>query len=123
MMEQGYERSVPRRGARYLAGLRTLKERHACVHSVDGLGLFLNLVLADADGNPLEGAARTAAEIAQHGDFPWQGEDWRMLLSLGGPANNVIKLAPCLDITDTEIDRSLGVLDQVLAQLQRRLGG
>lgn len=119
MMNQDYDKSIPQRGERFLNGLRSIQERYPCVHSVDGLGLFLNMVFADEDGNPHEKLAHIASEIAQNNDFQWQGESWRMLLSVGGPESNVLKFAPYLDISDQEIDRTIGVLDQVVARVQQ----
>ncbi|MGX2993339.1 aspartate aminotransferase family protein [Streptomyces sp. JNUCC 64] len=117
MLSQDYERTVPERGARYLAGLRALVERHPFVRQTDGLGLLLNLVLADERGRPYRGAASRAVEIGQREDLSWHGEPWRIMLSAGGYDQNVLKFAPYLDIPAEEIDRSLGLLDQVLTRL------
>jgi 4-aminobutyrate aminotransferase / (S)-3-amino-2-methylpropionate transaminase / 5-aminovalerate transaminase len=122
MTSRDYEVSVPRKGGRYLEGLRLLKERYPFIHSVDGLGLLLNMVFADANGKPHKGMARLATDIAQRQDFTWEGTRWRMLLQVGGPENNVLKFAPYLDITEEEIERSVGVLDQVLARLASEPG-
>jgi 4-aminobutyrate aminotransferase / (S)-3-amino-2-methylpropionate transaminase / 5-aminovalerate transaminase len=117
MMSQNYQNSVPMKGARYLDGLRALKDRHPFIYAVDGLGLLLNIVLANDRGKPLKGAAFRALEIAQGEDFNWAGEQWRMLLSAGGYDHDVLKFAPYLDISDEEIDRSLAVLDQIFTRL------
>jgi len=123
MMGMNYAKSIPLRGEYFLNGLRTLQERYPCIYSVDGLGLFLNMVFADTNGTPHKNAARIASEIAQENDFCWDGKNWRMLLSVGGAESNVLKFAPYLNITDKEIDRTIGVLEQVINQLQQVLGG
>ncbi len=117
MMGQDYETSIPEKGAYFLSKLRQLKERYPFIYSVDGLGLVLNVVLADSEGVPHNGASQLAATIAQDNDFIWEGKTWRMLLQAGGYDLNVIKLAPYLDITNEEIDRTIGVLDRVFNKL------
>jgi 4-aminobutyrate aminotransferase-like enzyme len=97
--------------------LRALKDRHPFIYAVDGLGLLMNIVLANDQGKPLKGAAFRALEIAQSEDFNWSGERWRMLLSAGGYDRDVLKFAPYLDISNEKIDHSLAVLDQIFMRL------
>jgi 4-aminobutyrate aminotransferase-like enzyme len=90
---------------------------HPFVYSVDGLGLLLNMVFADERGIPYRNSAQLAAAIAQDNDFTWLGKTWRMIIQAGGYDLNVLKFAPHLDISYEEIDRTIGVLDQVLQKL------
>jgi 4-aminobutyrate aminotransferase-like enzyme len=117
MMAQDYDVSVPRKGALFLAGLRRLKARHPWIASVDGLGLLANMVFSDSHDRPLRGLAKRAVEVGQRRDCTWEGARWRMLLSAGGPELNVLKFAPYLDITEPEIDRTIGVLGQILDEV------
>jgi len=117
MHAQDYETSVPAKGTYFLGKLQQLQARYPFVYAVDGLGLLLNLVFADAHGTPYEGSAKLAAAIAQDNDFLWAGESWRMILQTGGYNLNVLKFAPHLDISYEEIDRMIGILDQVLQKL------
>ena len=121
MLKQDYEVSVPEKGAYFLKGLKVLQSRYSFIYSVDGLGLLLNLMFANEAGKPYDGAAQMAAAIAQDHDFDWDGENWRMILQIGGYNLNVLKFAPHLDITYTEIDRMLGILDGVLQKLGSQL--
>ncbi|TAF11345.1 MAG: aminotransferase class III-fold pyridoxal phosphate-dependent enzyme [Nostocales cyanobacterium] len=117
MMAQDYETSVPEKGAYFLEKLRQLQARHSFVYSVDGLGLLLNMVFADEQGIPYQNSAQLAAAIAQDNDFTSQGKNWRMILQTGGYDLNTLKFAPYLDITYSEIDLTINVLDQVLQKL------
>lgn len=117
MMAQDYEISVPAKGEYFLAKLRQLQARHSFIYSVDGLGMILNMVFADETGVPYRNSAQLAAAIAQDNDFTWRDKTWRMILQTGGYDLNVLKFAPYLDISYEEIDRTIGVLDQVLEKL------
>ncbi len=117
MLEQDYETSVPAKGAYFLTGLKKLQECYDFVYTVDGLGLLLNIVFADEAGKPYKGSAQAAATIAQDNDFTWNGSSWRMILQTGGYDLNTFKLAPYLDISYEEIDRTVGILDQVFHKL------
>lgn len=121
MMAQDYETTVPQKGNYLLDGLRRLQDKYDFIYSVDGLGLLLNIVLADDQGTPYSSSASIASEISQDNDFDWNGEQWRMLLQAGGYDLNVIKLAPYLDITYSEMDCMIGVLDQVFEKLDHHI--
>ncbi|MBZ8179724.1 aspartate aminotransferase family protein [Oscillatoria salina] len=121
MLAQNYETSIPQKSQYFLEQLQTLQARYPFVYSVDGLGLLLNMVFADEKGQPYNNSANLAAAIAQDNDFIWDNQTWRMILQTGGYNLNVIKLAPHLDITYEEIDRMIGVLNQVLQKLGKEL--
>jgi len=121
MLAQDYEISVPAKGAYFLEKLKVLQARHRFVYSVDGLGLLLNMVFADEGGVPYSNSAQLAAAIAQDNDFRWEEKSWRMVLQTGGYDLNTLKFAPYLDITYSEIDRTIGILDQVLQKLGEKL--
>ncbi|PHJ60073.1 4-aminobutyrate aminotransferase [Nostoc linckia z18] len=121
MLAQDYETSVPEKGAYFLEKLQQLQARYPFVYSVDGLGLLLNMVFADEQGIPYRNSAQIAAAIAQDNDFTSEGKSWRMVLQTGGYDLNTLKFAPYLDITYSEIDLTIAVLDQVLQKLGAKL--
>jgi 4-aminobutyrate aminotransferase-like enzyme len=121
MLSQDYENSVPKKGAYFLKALQKLKERHPFIYSVDGLGLLLNVTFANQQGKPYQDSAQLAATIAQENDFVWDNKTWRMILQIGGYNNNTLKFSPYLNITYPEIDRMIGVLDQVCEKLGSKL--
>lgn len=121
MLAQDYETSVPKKGDYFLKKLQELKNRYSFVHSVDGLGLLLNMVFSDENGKPYKNSAQKVAAIAQDNDFVWKNQSWRMILQTGGYDLNTLKFAPHLDITYEEIDRTIGILDQVLEKFSKYL--
>ena len=121
MMGQSYERRLEEKSARYLDGLRRMKHKYSFIHHVDGLGMLFNMSFADHAGKPFENAGKYAVTLAQDETYLHKGETFRMILNSGGYWSEGLKLAPYLDITTAEIDRTLDVLDQVLEKLGRKL--
>jgi len=120
MMSRNYENTLPDKSAYYLRGLQHLKHKYPFIHQVDGLGMLFNITFADELGHPWRDAGKRAVTLAQDFDYLYQGEVYRMILNSGGYYNEGLKLAPYLDITYEEIDRTMAVLDQVLAELGNR---
>jgi 4-aminobutyrate aminotransferase-like enzyme len=113
--EGGYERTVPEKGAHFLAGLQELQKRWPQVGDVDGLGLALRAELCAADGFTPDKALldRMVAEGLK-GDLDVDGKPMGLILNVGGYYKNVITFAPSLDITYEEIDLALKLLDTLL---------
>jgi 4-aminobutyrate aminotransferase-like enzyme len=118
MLSRDYEQRLQAPSAHYRSGLERLKARHPSVGGIGGVGMMFSLAFADQAGDPLQGAAKRAVTLAQEEDYPHGGELFRMILSSGGNWGEVLKLAPCLDISLEEIDRTLAVLDQVISRLE-----
>lgn len=97
-------------GARFLAGLRELAARHDRIGDVRGLGLYLGIVLV-RDRATREPAPELAIALVE-------GAVTRgILLSIDGPAHDVIKIKPPLVIEAADIDRTIAALDEILAGL------
>ncbi len=113
--EGDYERSVPEKGAYFLAGLQELQKRWPQIGDVDGLGLALRCELCATDGFTPDKALmdRMVAEGLK-GDLDEAGKKMGLILNVGGYYKNVITLAPSLDISTEEIDLALRLLDQLL---------
>lgn len=94
--EPAFLAAVVERGERLGAGLRALVGKHARVRDARGVGLMWGLELEDAVA-PVVAAAR---------------EEGLLLVGAGA---NVIRFLPPLVVSDTEIERGLGILDRVLA--------
>lgn len=123
MLAQNYEQSLPEKGAYYLNKLRELRDKYWFIGAVDGLGLLLNMVFQRADGTPLAGLGKLAVTLAQEHDYFYQGAAYRLILNAGGFSSEGLKLAPYLDITHAEIDRTVALLDQVMQRLAHHLAG
>ena len=97
------ERSV-RLGERAMARMRLLKERHALVADIRGIGSLLGIELRRPDGSPArEEAESTMYECLSRG------------LSFKVGQGNVLTLSPPLVISDEDLDRAFDILDVALA--------
>lgn len=117
MMSRDYERTLPEKSAYYLQGLKRLKHKYPVIRQVDGLGMLFNVTFADPQGNPWKNAGKHVVTLGQDNDYPYNGQYYRMVLNSGGYYCEGIKLAPYLDITLAEIDRTMAILDQIIANL------
>lgn len=118
-----YEKTVPQKGAHFLAGLRDLQKRHREIGDVDGLGLALRAEICTADGfTPNKALLDRMVDIGLAGELEHQGRPIGLVLDVGGWYKNVITLAPSLDITPQEIDLAVELLDQLLSRAKRQLG-
>jgi 4-aminobutyrate aminotransferase/(S)-3-amino-2-methylpropionate transaminase len=113
--EGDYERTVPEKGAYFLAGLQELQKRWPQIGDVDGLGLALRAELCGADGfTPDKSLLDRMVAEGLKGDLDVDGKKIGLILNVGGYYKNVITFAPSLDITREEIDLALKLLDALL---------
>jgi len=96
-------------GARFMAGLEDLRDRHAIIGDVRGRGLFLGIELV-RDHETLEPADTEASAIVN------AMKDRGVLLSTDGPLHNVIKIKPPMVLSQDDVDMTLRELDNVLAE-------
>jgi 4-aminobutyrate aminotransferase-like enzyme/Ser/Thr protein kinase RdoA (MazF antagonist) len=98
------------RVGRYLrAGLEHLQERHRLVGDVRGSGLFLGVELV-RDRVTLEPATAEASYVVD------RLRDRGILSGVDGPYDNVLKLRPPLVFDETDADRFVSTLDDVLGE-------
>ena len=113
--EGDYETTVPAKGAYFLEGLRDLQTRWPQIGDVDGLGLALRCELCEADGfTPNKALMDRMVVEGLKGDLEVGGKLMGLILNVGGYHKNVITLAPSLDITHSEIDLALTLLESLL---------
>ena len=113
--EGDYETTVPAKGAYFLEGLRDLQTRWPQIGDVDGLGLALRCELCEADGfTPNKALMDRMVVEGLKGDLEVGGKLMGLILNVGGYHKNVITLAPSLDITHSEIDLALTLLEALL---------
>jgi 4-aminobutyrate aminotransferase len=97
------ERSV-RLGEHAMGRMRVLKERHALVGDIRGIGSLLGIELRRPDGSPArEEAESTMYECLSRG------------LSFKVGQGNVLTLSPPLVIAEDDLDRAFDILDAALA--------
>ncbi len=120
---EDFEGKVARKGARFLAGLRELQQRHPEIGEVDGLGLALRMEMCEADGRtPSRRLADRMFQLGLGGDLQVGSRTIGLVLDIGGYYKNVITLAPSLEISAEEIEQGLQALDAVLRKAKESLG-
>ena len=115
LAETDYENMVMGKGEYFLAGLKELQKRFPIIGDVDGLGLALRAEICQADGFTPDKAMvdRLVAECMK-ADLKVAGQDYGLVLDIGGYYKNVITFAPSLHISYAEIDLALELLGQAL---------
>jgi len=96
-------------GGRLKAGLEKLKEKHALIGDVRGLGLFVGVELV-LDRKTRARATLHAAYIAE------RMREEGILLSTDGPFRNVLKIKPPMVFSASDADLLIAVLDRILSE-------
>jgi ornithine--oxo-acid transaminase len=107
-------------GAKILAGLSKLKERYEMIADVRGKGLIIGIEFQAPRSLGLK-TAWMASEVAEKGMFAQLVvislmRDHKILVQVGGPGVNIIKLLPPLIIGDEEVNRIVTAFDAVLSE-------
>ena len=122
MLEEiDYETKVKESGRYFLEGLQELKKRHLIIGDVDGLGLALRIEICGVDGfTPDKAMTDSIVETALNGGLTVKGQQYGLVLDIGGYYKNVITLAPSLDITREEIDLGIRLLDELFCRVSKK---
>ena len=104
------QENAKRMGARILAGLEKLKARHAIIGDVRGKGLMLGIELVK-DRATKEPAKAECAQVHE------KARELGLLLGKGGLWGQTIRFAPPMNITKTDADFLLAVLDESIGAL------
>ena len=106
---ESLQANAAHRGKQALDGLLALKEKHALIGDVRGIGLFIGVALvSDRESrSPATDAARYVVNrLREH----------RVLAGLEGPDNNILKIRPPLCIEPEDITQLINALDSVLSE-------
>ncbi len=115
--EQDYEKKIMEKGKSFLGRLKSLQKKYPrVIGDVDGLGLALRMEIVQKDGYApdRELADKIFAE-GMKGDL--RGKDGKkigLVLDVGGYYKNVFTIAPCFDITESEMDLAEDLFDQLI---------
>jgi len=104
--EEGLVQRSRELGERVLTRLQTLRERHACIGDVRGLGLLAGIELVDERGE-------RAPDLAEALMYAALARGLSFKISMG----NIATLTPPLTIEESELDRALDILDDCLGEL------
>jgi 4-aminobutyrate aminotransferase-like enzyme len=119
--EQDYGAMVSAKGKKFLDGLRWLMGRHNEIGEVDGLGLALRLEVCQPEDRwtPNKAFLDKMLGIALAGDLEHGGKRMGLVLNVGGYYKNVITFAPSLEISESEIDLAIELLDQLFTRAKQ----
>jgi 4-aminobutyrate aminotransferase-like enzyme len=93
----------------YLRGrLEELKEKHPLIGDVRGMGLLQAIELVEDRTTKTPAVAQTAMLMEA-------ARENRILIGKGGMYGNVIRLSPPMNITRSDVDQFIGLLDKSLA--------
>ncbi len=93
----------------YLRGrLEELRDKHPLIGDVRGMGLLQAIEL-------VEDRKTKVPAVAQTGMLMEAARENRILVGKGGMYGNVIRLSPPMNITRTDVDQFIGLLDKSLA--------
>lgn len=110
--EEDYGAKVMRKGAYFLEALKDLQKRWPQIGDVDGLGLALRCEICQEDGfTPNKALLDEMEAEGLRGGIEVDGESYGLILDVGGYHKNVITLAPSLEISESEIDLAIRLLD------------
>jgi ornithine--oxo-acid transaminase len=113
-------------GAKLLARLTALKDKHEMIADVRGKGLIIGIEFRPPANLGLR-AAWTAIEAAEKGLFTQLVvmsliRDHRIMTQVGGPGVNIVKLLPPLIIGDEEVDMITNAFDQIMDETKNIRG-
>jgi 4-aminobutyrate aminotransferase-like enzyme len=106
---EGLQKNALVVGNYFKEALNKLKENHAIIGDVRGLGLFIGVELV-LDREKLTAAADAAKFIVE------RMREEGVLLSIDGPLYNVLKIKPPMVFTKENVDFVVTTLDKILNQ-------
>ncbi|MBF0618671.1 MAG: aminotransferase class III-fold pyridoxal phosphate-dependent enzyme [Candidatus Omnitrophica bacterium] len=113
--EEDFERTVPEKGAYFVARLKALQKKYPQVGEAEGLGLALRVEICQKDGfTPNRELTDAIMNIGLSGTLTAGGKTRGLILDVGGYYKNVFTLAPSLYITEKEIDLSIDLFEEAL---------
>jgi 4-aminobutyrate aminotransferase-like enzyme/Ser/Thr protein kinase RdoA (MazF antagonist) len=105
--DEGLQGNARAMGARLIAELKGLQQRHDCIGDVRGMGLFLGVELVTPEGDE-------SPQICSY--VKNRMRDHRILIGSEGPKDNILKIRPPLTIEAEDVDMIVMTLDKVLAE-------
>lgn len=102
------------KGAKYMAMLKKLKDKHKVIGDISGLGLALRVEICQTDGyTPNRELTDRIFQEGLKGDLTYKGKRMGLVLDVGGYYKNIFTLAPSFYVTDDEIQMAYELLDQL----------
>jgi 4-aminobutyrate aminotransferase / (S)-3-amino-2-methylpropionate transaminase / 5-aminovalerate transaminase len=115
-----HAKTVPEKGAYFLALLKDLQKKHPEIGDVDGLGMALRMEMCEADGfTPSRALADKMFQRGLAGNLKVNGRKMGLVLDIGGYYKNVVTLAPSLEISYAEMDLAHDLLDLLITECKK----
>lgn len=115
--EQDYSQIVNEKGVYFLNMLKRLQRKHLEIGDVDGLGMALRMEMCEKDGfTPNRALADRMFQRGLEGDLQVDGEEYGLILDIGGYYKNVITLAPSFEMSQSEMDLAGRLLDILISE-------
>jgi 4-aminobutyrate aminotransferase len=108
LVERDLTANAREMGARLLAGLQRIADRHRTIGQARGLGLMLGIEFV-RDPDTREPAPDRSAELVQRA--------FRRGLLLLGAGKSTVRLAPPLVIDEYDVETALGIIDEVVTEV------
>ncbi len=103
-------------GRYFREGLEGLKEKHELIGDVRGMGLLLAIEFVK-DRNTKEPAPEATNQFMEH------CRKGGLLVGKGGLFANVIRMSPPLNISRSDVDEAIRIMDQALTAMQPAMAG
>jgi 2,2-dialkylglycine decarboxylase (pyruvate) len=114
VIEQDLPAAARRQGARLLAGLRELQDRHEAIGEVRGMGLLCGVELVEDRETraPADAVGRALTDECLR-----CGLSINLVKGRTAGSANCLRIAPPLTISDDEVDLGLTILDEALTKV------
>ena len=96
-------------GKRFLDGLESLKQKHASIGDVRGMGLMVGVELVK-DRKSKEPAGDLANKVLE------RARANGLVIGKGGLYANVLRMSPPLNISTADIDQAVSIVDKSLEE-------
>jgi 4-aminobutyrate aminotransferase len=103
--EEGMIENAATRGSQLVSAIKEFQRSHPEIGDVRGLGLMIGIEYRDPEGNPAKDLAKSVTKKAF--------EKGLMLLTCG-PWDNTIRLIPPLNVSSTEVEDALSIIEESL---------
>ena len=109
ILEEGLAENAARVGGFLMDGLKALQERYPCMGDVRGMGLMIGVEFVHAAKRPAPDLLNRWLEATRK-----RG----LLIGKGGLYGNVARIAPHLNVTRSDAEEMLRIMDAAMAEVQ-----
>eukprot|EP00415_Alexandrium_ostenfeldii_P000971 UN0971 len=112
LRDERLQEHAARVGAHLQERLRALQEKRQLIGDIRGRGLFVGVEFV-RDRETLEPATQETSEVCAR-----MKEEHRILMSIDGPADNVLVIKPPMCFSEADVDTMVDAMDSILGSLR-----